>query len=207
MAEVLRNEDHVIIDTDKFPLEESAGYSVAEVRRRGEEAERAHELANLAINSDHTSTEDAYEKVRELRVADEKLEAAKWRNYEHYRNNSAGYQEAAIEEDTRRTEEKEKAEAEEAELDKAISAALDGYAKDSDTWLAARAKFYEVLAAGSLEGKGRLEEKALMAALESAKDGAETDVDTAANRFYYSRHPRPEADPLAKGEGDRAGAA
>ncbi|MFY9228259.1 MAG: hypothetical protein WAO28_02950 [Candidatus Microsaccharimonas sp.] len=63
-------------------------------------------------------------------------------------------------------------------LDKAISEALTGYAKDGGTWLLAKHNFYQALQGGSSPMD------ALTIALNTAQDGAESKPDDAIDRFY-----------------------
>ncbi len=64
-------------------------------------------------------------------------------------------------------------------LDASITSALDGYAKDGETWTQARKVFYANLRTGATPYA------ALKASLESAEDGAESSAEDAGNRFLF----------------------
>lgn len=102
MSEVLRNEQNEIIDTDGHPLELSASYKNVEVQRSAERAVVAKGVADAALKESITAPE-SYAAVFAKKAAEDALDAAKWRSFEHYRDNAAGYQEAAYEEDAQRT--------------------------------------------------------------------------------------------------------
>lgn len=66
-------------------------------------------------------------------------------------------------------------------IEVAITAALDGYAKDGGTWLHAREVFYQGLA------EGLTQKEALVNALETAKEDAETHPVVASRHYHDAR--------------------
>lgn len=110
MSEVSRNEQGQILDKNEAPVELGAAYSQAEVNLKTREAERARELASIAMTELGSADPATYEAHADVIKAETERDAAEWKNHKYYRENMQGYEEAAEAEDARRTEEKEKAE-------------------------------------------------------------------------------------------------
>ncbi|HEU4715440.1 MAG TPA: hypothetical protein VFS14_01265 [Candidatus Saccharimonadales bacterium] len=102
MSEVIRNNQNQILDTDGHPLEQVAAYNSAERRNAAATVEEKRELANAALRLSGSSRE-SYDAVGAQREAETQEAAANWKGFEHYNRNAGAYQEAAYEEDARRS--------------------------------------------------------------------------------------------------------
>jgi hypothetical protein len=102
MSEVIRNNQNQILDTDGHPLEQVAAYNSAERRNAAATVEEKRDLANAALRLSGSSRE-SYDAVAAQREAETQEAAANWKGFEHYNKNAGAYQEAAYEEDARRS--------------------------------------------------------------------------------------------------------